>query len=534
MAAITDYTLDAATKAYVEAAGKGKPVTVEIGDVKDASAFQPQVKLKCWDNECNVSFRLAATDADKKAATVTEKDGLIKWLSDKVEAHFYAKAADAANERGAYEFEIVLKEAPASNVLNLTLNVPKELEFHYQGELTQDEIDMGAVRPENVVGSYAVYHASRGNVHAGADGEKYKTGKAFHIYRPWAIDAKGRSTWCDLHIDTETGIASIAIPQKWLDAAAYPVLIDPTFGYTSVGGSAALTSANNIYTCGDSYTGAAGTGASMSLYAAKEASNATVQMAIYNGTSLVSNGYTAAVTVNATGQWWAASFATGPALSATGYYLAMNGNAAVYLAYDSTATNDLKYAAQAYGSWPSSVTWSTLSVKYTFSIYVTTGVVKSAAATVSATTAISAVPNRVRAAAAAIEAVTSIDATAGRIRDAAVAIAVTTAITATASSGAGPAESAPIQAIGSKLKIMPPDLHSPWPTGLQIAMSEDGVTWGAWADATYHDTLDITYQGYFKLGTTAVGAVRYLNYKTVAEMTALGMTTRKTGEVATA
>ena len=39
MAAIADYTLDTAAKAYVEAAGKGKPVTVETGDVKDATSF---------------------------------------------------------------------------------------------------------------------------------------------------------------------------------------------------------------------------------------------------------------------------------------------------------------------------------------------------------------------------------------------------------------------------------------------------------------------------------------------------------------
>jgi hypothetical protein len=66
-------------------------------------------------------------------------------------------------------------------------------------------------------------------------GQNYKTGKLCHIYRPWAEDAKGQRVWCDLTIDAD--VMTITVPQDFLDSAAYPVLVDPTFGYTTHGAS---------------------------------------------------------------------------------------------------------------------------------------------------------------------------------------------------------------------------------------------------------------------------------------------------------
>ena len=72
------------------------------------------------------------------------------------------------------------------------------LVFYYQPPLTPEEIETGAHQPENVVGSYAVYHATRGNLHASAEeAARYKTGKAYHIFRPLVKDAAGNETWGD-------------------------------------------------------------------------------------------------------------------------------------------------------------------------------------------------------------------------------------------------------------------------------------------------------------------------------------------------
>lgn len=81
-------------------------------------------------------------------------------------------------------------------------------------------------RPADVNGSYAFYrtHATMG-----------EAAKAFHLYRPWAEDATGRRVWCDLQIEGDR--LTVTIPQAFLDSATYPIWLDPTFGYTTQGGS---------------------------------------------------------------------------------------------------------------------------------------------------------------------------------------------------------------------------------------------------------------------------------------------------------
>lgn len=96
------------------------------------------------------------------------------------------------------------------------------------------------------------------------------------------------------------------------------------------------------------------------------------------------------------------------------------------------------------------------------------------------------------------------------------------------------AETAAIAAIGSKLKVLPPDLHTAWPTGLQYAVSADDVTWGAWTDLEFYDVVTVTYPGYYKLKTTAAANLRRRNYKTVAEADSIVGQTVVIGEVATA
>jgi hypothetical protein len=74
-------------------------------------------------------------------------------------------------------------------------------------------------------GSYAVYKKET------LIGEG--TGKLCHIHRPEIIDARGRRCWGDLSI--VGNCLCITIPEKWLAEAAYPVVVDPTIGTTTVG-----------------------------------------------------------------------------------------------------------------------------------------------------------------------------------------------------------------------------------------------------------------------------------------------------------
>ena len=195
-------------------------VVAEIGDTKDAD-FKPQMKICRWgdtenDNEVNVSLRLVH---DEKTPTITAKEGKIKWKGKDVEAHFY-DFTNTDHPEGASEFEVILKKKPKTNVVKFTL-VDKGVKYFYQPELTQEEKDQGCVRPENVVGSYAVYASEQKTNWVG--GKEYKCGKVGHIYRPKIIDSAGTEVWGELNIDTKKEILEVTIPQDFLNTAVYPI-----------------------------------------------------------------------------------------------------------------------------------------------------------------------------------------------------------------------------------------------------------------------------------------------------------------------
>lgn len=219
-----------------------------VGDDKQPD-FKPQIKTERWGNEVNCSIRLVEDkDELKETPVISDDNGKIKYVKSKREVHIYNLGVSAEHPENATEFEVILKEKPKSNVVEFTLET-KGLDFFYQPPLTQKEIDEGASRPENVVGSYAVYHKTKGGMNE-ASGMEYKVGKFGHIYRPKIIDANGNETWGELNVDVDKGLLTVTIDDRWLDEAVYPVIVDPTFGYTTMGltGVAvnnAINSANN-------------------------------------------------------------------------------------------------------------------------------------------------------------------------------------------------------------------------------------------------------------------------------------------------
>lgn len=263
-----------------------RPVVAEIGDTKQA-AFYPQLKLPVWDNECNFSIRLV--DADPTNGVVLNEKDVVVWFRAGRTCRFYQKPGSG------FEFEVELAAAPAKNWLDFTLQ-HKGLRFLYQPALTAEEIAESAERPENVVGSYAVYHATRrGNL---TGGKAYGTGKAFHIYRPSIKDAADVTAWCDLELDTENNTARITIPQAFLDAATYPVIVDPDFGYTSVGASTTGGNANELK--GVPLTApASGTLDSVSAWCAINSAGNHVKclLALASTGAILTNGIGAAVSI---------------------------------------------------------------------------------------------------------------------------------------------------------------------------------------------------------------------------------------------
>jgi hypothetical protein len=116
----------------------------------------------------------------------------------------------------AFEYDCILEREPESNVITLLIEGAEHFDFFRQPD---------SVKEPFLKGSYAVYKKET------LLGEG--TGKLCHIHRPEIIDARGRRCWGELSVVGNE--LRIAIPEKWLCEAVYPVVVDPTIGTTTVG-----------------------------------------------------------------------------------------------------------------------------------------------------------------------------------------------------------------------------------------------------------------------------------------------------------
>lgn len=170
----------------------------------------------------------------------------VEWTDGEIKMEAVPLDATTTMEDGGIEINIILNSKPASNVFTFQLDNWENLDFLYQPPLTNEEIKEGANRQDNVVGSYAVYYKNHANHKMGET--NYATGKAYHIFRPLISDNKGNTTWVDLSYSN--GVLSVTVPQSFLDSASYPVKVDPTFGYTTQGGTQiVLTGKNTVLLC---------------------------------------------------------------------------------------------------------------------------------------------------------------------------------------------------------------------------------------------------------------------------------------------
>lgn len=217
-------------------------VEIVVGDEKQSS-FMPRMKIKRWDNEVNFSVGVISDHKGSHHMHGGEHD----WDDGHgVKARFYEKPDEE------FEFEVELASRPDSNVLHLSIE-SKGLEFFYQPELSEHEkeiVDINGVmvqrsnRSGRMIGSYAVYHSTKKDHVVG--GNNYRNGRAFYIYRPYAVDSNGWNVWCDLCIDDEM---RITIPQTFVDEAEYPIIIDPTFGCDPAGSGTSVYYASNKMIC---------------------------------------------------------------------------------------------------------------------------------------------------------------------------------------------------------------------------------------------------------------------------------------------
>jgi hypothetical protein len=212
----------------------------EIGDAKakvlaggKVTNFVPNLNMSWHDDEFYINLNRKDKNVTTDRASTDSKGKTVLDGDDK--DLFYI------DEKGRFKWDIEFAEKPSKNVFEWELKCSKDIEFHYQDtlendwknssqKLTLEEYVNGRERSDEIVGSYAVYCTKKHN--------KYKTGKLCHIHRPLCIDAKGDKFYVDLLI--EKGKLSITIPQDKLDSCSYPLTLDPTLGYTTIGESTTL------------------------------------------------------------------------------------------------------------------------------------------------------------------------------------------------------------------------------------------------------------------------------------------------------
>lgn len=318
-----------------------------------------QMDIVFWNDENRISikpqipiskevFGAVATDRDFKV------EGDRALLSKKIEykqgdvTAFIEPKEGSENE---FDIDFTLDTNPGTNVFEYVIEGADQFDFFYQPALTEEEIAEGDSRPDNVVGSYAVYHKTKANHKIGDT--NYGTGKAFHIYRPKAIDANGNEVWAELkyepkvfeisikayidydgseipaHTVQETKqVLSVVVPQDFLDKATYPVRVDPTFGYTTGGGSA---SSNNNFVAGTEYAleeNGSVSKLTMSLSLVNNVNNTTQGTgAMYtSGNVLVATTSENAAIVGTTKAWYDFTYSASQSLTTATYWLTLGGS----------------------------------------------------------------------------------------------------------------------------------------------------------------------------------------------------------------
>jgi len=370
---------------------KAEEREVEIGDIH-SDIFQPQVKLKQWENETNFSARLIDDELFRRSRRIIRRrprirtaGDKIKFIKDKLEAHFYETKTDKKTD--AFEFEVILKEKPKTNKVRMSIRT-KGLKFYYQLPLNEERHDKRVVkstptdcydkdgkvichRPENVVGSYAVYHESKQGDYSKMGGKNYRAGKAFHIYRPKITDANGNWTWGKLNIDEKKGILTIEIDQNFLDKAVYSVKIDPTFGYTAEGGT--IYGIYDDDMIGGRYSlSESGEATSISGYVYGYGSGQVGKFGIYDSNRNFEGGTYEFTAESYSKAWKTEDLTSSVNLAAGDYYLMMYINDYIGLCYDDASnTWERDNDAGTYPTFPNSFSPDASGTDNKFSIYCT-------------------------------------------------------------------------------------------------------------------------------------------------------------------
>jgi len=252
--------------------------TIKIGGLTEK--FVPNINANKWNDECWLNINHPdVVNAEKE----TFVDGKIE-LAVGNNIHRYYEI------NGKLEYEIDLKEKPPSGRIEFDLDFSEGMKFHkqlskkarYESNPTGwnkwfdissfEEYEVLVNQAENVEGGYVLRH-NKGHFN------QYKTGKFGIIYCPFAIDANDDRIRCELLIVGNK--MYIDIDEDWLDKAAYPVKIDPEFGYHTIGEISGPGATDAVLATARDQAPVSGTVTSIFLYSRETDSGQDVKVGIY-------------------------------------------------------------------------------------------------------------------------------------------------------------------------------------------------------------------------------------------------------------
>lgn len=381
---------------------QGVDALVDIGS--GATAFRPRLVFNRW-TECSLILDLPqAVLGSLGNAVLSGKQ--VTWNSAGFTFSLIPTAPKLSfNDLGGLDFSLTFKSRPVFNSLSFAYNSTLIIAL-LQPSLTQEwtigqEVQVGKFitsvtdtdayfgligpkgqsrfhRPEHVVNSIAFYHATRGNLHLGADADKYRCGKIGHLYRMKVADSGGHSSYGDWSISGSNVVLSF--DPAFLSTAIYPVIVTPlgdTFGYTTLGASY-RANGDNTTEAGLYATAAAPTVTEITVGMKGNANGSTgTRVAIYTAAKgkVWGDAEEVSVTLAANVAEWDSYAVPSQALSATtSYYLAFASGWSSYPAqggmlYDSSGTGGYGGYDWWDSAWPSTLTLTGDTNKY--SIYAT-------------------------------------------------------------------------------------------------------------------------------------------------------------------
>jgi hypothetical protein len=320
------------------------PIVSDIpqGERVEIAKDKAAMTLKGWNDEYAITITpqipspaFGGDEAIDRAFSVEADRPLLsqkmEYRSGDVTAFIEPKEG-TANE---FDIDFTLHAKPETNVFEYKIEGAEQFDFFYQPELTPEEIAEGAERPENVVGSFAVYHRTKKDAQAGHT--NYATGKAFHIYRPKAIDANGNEVWAELSYSQ--GVLAVIVPEKWIETAAYPVVVDPTFGSTQRGGSSTTVGDDDAIVTSSTLSNSA-TVSKLTAYSSTASAGKKGLLYANSGSEPAALTATSNIPA-ATDDWYDLIFPSPPAISAGTYWIGIVKDTAsnINLHFDASAGN---------------------------------------------------------------------------------------------------------------------------------------------------------------------------------------------------